>query len=161
MDYPSKPIQDDILVVDDTPDNIRLLSKMLLEQGYVVRKALTGQAALTAVRALPPDLILLDVNMPGMNGYDVCNQLKQDPTTATIPIIFLSALDNESDKVKAFEVGGADYITKPFQFAEVFARVQNQLKIRNLQAQLESRTEELNQALARLQLLQAQLLQQE
>lgn len=126
----------DLLVVDDTPDNLRLLSTMLEEQGYKVRKVINGALALRTVSQAPPDLILLDIDMPQMNGYEVCQQLKSDPKIATIPVIFLSALDDTSDKVKAFSVGGVDYITKPFQVAEVLARVQNQLRIRALSKQL-------------------------
>ncbi|WP_413162774.1 response regulator [Capilliphycus salinus ALCB114379] len=125
-----------ILVVDDTIDSLRLLSNMLSEQGYNVRKVLNGQMALTAAQAAPPDLILLDINMPQMNGYEVCQQLKTQKETAEIPVIFISALDEVLDKVKAFTVGGVDYITKPFQFEEVVARVETQLKIRFLQQQL-------------------------
>lgn len=126
----------DLLVVDDTPDNLRLLSTMLSEQGYKVRKVISGQLALRVVSVAPPDLILLDINMPEMNGYQVCEQLKADPKTSEIPIIFISALDDVWDKVKAFNVGGVDYITKPFQCEEVLARVKNQLTLRWLQKQL-------------------------
>jgi signal transduction histidine kinase len=151
----------DILVVDDVPDNIRLLSTILTEQGYKVRKAINGQMALTAAQTTPPDLILLDVNMPKMNGYEVCQQLKSAPETMNIPVIFLSALDHVSDKVSAFEVGGADYVTKPFQVEEVLARVQHQLQIRNLQAKLQNRNLELQHTLSTLRTTQAQLIQQE
>lgn len=151
----------DILVVDDVPDNIRLLSTILTDQGYKVRKAINGQMALTAAQTTPPDLILLDVNMPKMSGYEVCQQLKSIPDTAHIPVIFLSALDHVSDKVNAFEVGGADYVTKPFQVEEVLARVQHQLEIRNLQTKLQNRNLELQHTLSTLRTTQAQLIQQE
>lgn len=151
----------DILVVDDTPDNVRLLSKILMDQGYTVRKALNGTMALTAVQSKLPDLILLDISMPGMNGYEVCEALKKDIKTVAIPIIFLSAFNDVSDKVKAFEVGGLDYITKPFQYAEVLVRIKNQLTIKNLQNQLQNRNEELQQALTQLRSTQAQLIQKE
>ncbi|MGK7872695.1 MAG: adenylate/guanylate cyclase domain-containing protein [Xenococcaceae cyanobacterium] len=134
-----------ILVVDDTPDNLRLLSVMLTEQGYKVRKALNGQTALKTVRIVPPDLILLDINMPGMNGYEVCQALKADEQTKEIPVIFISALDDVLDKVKAFKVGGVDYITKPFQGEEVLARIENQLTIRQLQKQLQEQNTLLRQ----------------
>ncbi|MEP0802975.1 EAL domain-containing protein [Funiculus sociatus GB2-A5] len=141
--------KEDILIVDDTPENLRLLSKMLTKEGYNIRKALNGQMALTAVQSVVPDLILLDIMMPSMDGYQVCKHLKADPRTAEIPVIFLSALSDAFDKVKAFGVGGADYITKPFQLEEVLTRVQNQLtlkaaKIQNQQinAQLEERVKE-------------------
>jgi signal transduction histidine kinase len=151
----------DILIVDDTPDNIRFLSAMLLERGFNVRKALSGQMALTAVQTLLPDLVLLDVNMPGMNGYAVCRHLKEHAQTQSVPIIFLSALDDVEDKVKAFQVGGVDYITKPFQFEEVLARVQTQLHICNLRKQIEAQNTELKHSFSELKKIQAQLIQQE
>ncbi len=132
-----------ILVVDDTPDNVRLLSAILTEQGYQVRKALNGQRALATVQEYPPDLILLDVMMPEMTGYEVCEKLKSSPKTRSIPVIFLSALDDVSDKVKAFDVGGVDYITKPFHNKEVLARVANHLTIQNQQKLLEEQTKQL------------------
>lgn len=125
-----------ILVVDDTIDSLRLLANMLSEQGYNVRKVLNGQMALTAAQTAPPDLILLDITMPQMNGYEVCQHLKSQEKTAEIPVIFISALDEVLDKVKAFTVGGVDYITKPYQFEEVIARVETQLTIRFLQQKL-------------------------
>ena len=134
-----------ILVVDDTPDNLRLLSALLTTRGYRVRKALNGQTALKTVRTVPPELILLDINMPGMNGYEVCQELKADEQTQEIPIIFISALDDVLDKVKAFKVGGVDYITKPFQAEEVIARIDNQLTIRQLQKQLQAQNSLLRQ----------------
>lgn len=136
----SQPIHEPnckILVVDDTLDNVNLLSKMLTDSGYKVRKALNGQMALMGVQASPPDLILLDINMPDINGYEVCEKLKAEEKTRGIPVIFLSALDDVLDKVKAFKVGAVDYITKPFQFEEVLARVENHLKICRLQQELE------------------------
>ncbi|MBE9118723.1 response regulator [Lusitaniella coriacea LEGE 07157] len=136
----------DILIVDDTPDNLRILSTILTKQGYEVRKALNGQMAMTVVQTRSPDLILLDIMMPQMDGYEVCQSLKNDPKTAGIPIIFLSALKETFDKVKAFEVGGADYITKPFQMEEVLVRVKNQLTICNLQKELRVQNEELQQS---------------
>ncbi|HAN74911.1 MAG TPA: GGDEF domain-containing response regulator [Planktothrix sp. UBA8407] len=145
---------EDILIVDDTPDNLHLLSRMLTRQGYNVRKALSGSMALTAAQTVAPDLILLDIMMPEMDGYQVCQHLKSDPKTSEIPIIFLSALDDVLDKVKGFQVGGVDYITKPFQFEEVLVRVQNQLALRAaeleilvLNAELETRVKERTQEL--------------
>ncbi|HEY9711419.1 MAG TPA: PAS domain-containing protein, partial [Oculatellaceae cyanobacterium] len=126
----------DILVVDDTLNNLRLLSSILTERGYKVRKVLNGEMALTAVQAAAPDLILLDIKMPEMNGYEVCQHLKADVKTCEIPVIFISALDDVLDKVKAFSVGGVDYITKPFQVEEVLARIENQLAVRSLSKQL-------------------------
>ena len=127
----------DILIVDDKPDNLRLLSTMLTERGYKVRKAINGQLALMGVRADLPDLILLDITMPGMSGYDVCQQLKADPRTNAIPVIFISALNEERSRVQAFASGGVDYVTKPFQWEEVIARVETQMKICRLQRQLQ------------------------
>ncbi|AFY83593.1 hybrid sensor histidine kinase/response regulator [Oscillatoria acuminata] len=128
-----------ILVVDDTPDNVRLLSSVLTDNGYRVCKALKGDMALTVCKNAVPDLILLDVMMPGMDGYEVCKCLKQQETTRQIPVIFLSALNEVDDKVKAFEAGGVDYISKPFQEAEVLSRVQTHLKLRQLQINLQEK----------------------
>ena len=126
----------DILIVDDIPANIQLLSQVLIENGYKVRKLISGQRALKAVELQAPDLILLDIKMPGMDGYEVCRQLKASEATCDIPIIFISALDDVFDKVKGFEAGGADYIIKPFEPIEVLARVSAQLKMQRLQQQL-------------------------
>jgi signal transduction histidine kinase len=156
-----QPLIADILIVDDKLENIRLLSDFLSKQQYQVRKAINGQAALNAVKALPPDLILLDINMPKMGGYEVCTALKKDPQTSSIAVIFLSAGNQVSDKVQAFQVGGIDYITKPFQLEEVLLRVQTQLKLQYLQKQLKCRNEELQNALRELQTTQAQLVQKE
>jgi Response regulator containing a CheY-like receiver domain and a GGDEF domain len=126
----------DILIVDDIPANIQLLSQLLIENGYKVRKLISGERALKAVELQAPDLILLDIKMPGMDGYEVCRQLKASEATCDIPIIFISALDDVFDKVKGFEAGGADYIIKPFEPVEVLARVSAQLKMQRLQQQL-------------------------
>src|SRR3982751_7075213 len=112
-----------ILVVDDTPANLQVLAGMLKERGYRVRPVPGGKLALLAAKREPPDLILLDINMPEMNGYEVCEQLKIDETLSGIPVIFISALTDNLDKVKAFATGGVDYITKPFQMEELQARV--------------------------------------
>ncbi|MBE9229760.1 response regulator [Phormidium sp. LEGE 05292] len=128
----------DILVIDDTPENLNLLSVMLTEQGYKVRSVTKGSTGLRGAQAAPPDLILLDVNMPQMNGYEVCQQLKKDDRTREIPVIFISALGDVLDKVKAFAVGGVDYITKPFQVEEVLARIETHLTICKLQKQLQT-----------------------
>ncbi|MGL4503860.1 MAG: GGDEF domain-containing response regulator [Planktothrix sp.] len=133
------PCKGNILLVDDTPDNLRVLSSILTKHGYYLRKALNGEMAITAAHALIPDLILLDINMPSMDGYEVCTALKQSEQTQNIPIIFISVLDDVLDKVKAFQVGGIDYITKPFQLEEVIARIENQLKIKRLQAELQDK----------------------
>lgn len=153
--------QINILVVDDTPDNIRLLSAILSDQGYEVRKALNGKMALRAVSSSLPDLILLDINMPDLDGYQVCHKLKQDPQTADIPVIFISALDEVTDKVKTFKLGAVDYVTKPFEQEEVISRVVNQLRLRSLQLQLEKKNESLEQAMQQLQQTQAGLIQQQ
>ena len=134
-----------ILVVDDKPDNLRLLSAMLAQLGYEVRKVINGQTALKTAQAAPPDLILLDIMMPDMNGYEVCQRLKASAQTCDVPVIFISALDEVLDKVKAFAVGGVDYITKPFSEEEVFARVENNLTIRRLQKQLSEQNARLQQ----------------
>jgi len=128
----------DILIVDDIPANVQLLSMMLIENGYKVRKIIDPKRALTAINLQKPDLILLDIKMPGMNGYEVCRQLKASEITCDIPVIFISALDDIFDKVKGFEAGGADYIIKPFEPVEVLARVSAQLKMQGLQQQLRS-----------------------
>ncbi|MBK6313606.1 MAG: response regulator [Blastocatellia bacterium] len=133
----------DILVVDDNPVNLDLLSNMLQDRSYRVRVATNGRRALAAAKSRPPDLVMLDINMPEMDGYEVCRQLKADPVTADVPVIFISALDEAMDKVRAFEVGGADYVTKPFQFEEVLARIENQLKLSRLQRVLERKNAEL------------------
>ncbi len=119
-----------ILVVDDTPENLRLLSDVLTPRQYHVRCAKSGSLALLGIKAAPPDLILLDIDMPDMSGYEVCAKLKSQPETREIPVIFLSALDDVLDKVKAFEVGGADYVKKPFHVEELVARIKHQLNLR-------------------------------
>jgi signal transduction histidine kinase len=151
----------DILIVDDTAENIRFLSALLLQQGYHVRKALSGKMALMAAQATAPDLILLDVNMPDMNGYEVCKQLKADTKTSSVPVVFLSALDEVTDKVKAFQAGGVDFITKPFQFEEVLVRLQTHLKIQDLQTQLHAKNDQLQDAFDHLKQMQAQLVRKE
>ncbi|MGB3402740.1 MAG: diguanylate cyclase [Microcoleaceae cyanobacterium] len=135
----------DILIVDDTPDNLRVLSSMLIEAGYKVRKAINGTMALRSIQAEPPDLILLDIRMPELSGYEVCAQLKNQPETKNIPVIFLSALDNEKDKVAAFEIGGVDYVTKPLQLQEVLVRVKTHLTLQQQQQQLQQQNNRLQQ----------------
>jgi len=126
----------DIVIIDDNPDNLNLLAGILREHEYRVRMATSPRLALLAVRKAPPDLILLDISMPEMDGYEVCRQLKADAETSEIPVIFLSAYDAPFDKVKAFQAGGVDYVTKPFQAVEVMARIENQLKLSRLQHEL-------------------------
>jgi len=131
-----------ILIVDDTPGNLDLLIDILETHAYEVRVARSGRRALAAVEAAPPDLVMLDINMPEMDGYEVCQALKAAEATREIPVIFLSISDDVLDKVAAFRAGGADYVTKPFQAEEVLARVENQLKIARLQRELVAEREE-------------------
>ncbi len=138
----------DILAIDDTPENLALLSQMLTDKGYKVRSVTKGSTAIRGAIFAPPDLILLDVKMPEMNGYEVCQQLKANDRTRDIPIIFISALGDVFDKVKAFQVGGVDYITKPFQIEEVLARLDTHLTIRHLQIKLEVQNSQLQQQIA-------------
>ncbi|HEY9662491.1 MAG TPA: response regulator [Allocoleopsis sp.] len=146
-----------ILIVDDYPNNLQVLSTLLSQEGYRVRKATSGTFALKAIQAELPDLILLDIQMPQMDGYEVCSRLKADPATANIPIIFLSAMDALHDKVRAFTIGGSDYVTKPFQGLEVLARVKHHLTIqqqRQKLLQLEQELKQTQQMLAQQMLLQ-------
>ena len=135
-----------LFIVDDTPDNLRLLANILSGRGYSIRKALNAAVALKSIQQSPPDLILLDINLPEMSGYDLCKQLKADPLTAEIPIIFISALDNVQDKIKAFQVGGADYVAKPYQMEEVFARIEHQLLLQAQKRQLKAEIRERERA---------------
>jgi DNA-binding response OmpR family regulator len=138
-----KTIKQIFLVVDDTPDNLRLLIRILQRNGYKVRPVTNGFSAIDAIQSSAPDLILLDIMMPDLDGYELCQKLKSKPEFREIPIIFLSALEEGINKAKAFEVGGADYITKPFQVKEVLARVSNQLTVRSLQMQLQEKNQKL------------------
>jgi phosphoserine phosphatase RsbU/P len=126
-----------ILVVDDTAANLQVLVGMLKDRGYKVRPAPSGKLAIAAALRESPDLILLDINMPDMNGYEVCQYLKSNDQLKRIPVIFISALSEQLDKVKAFATGGVDYITKPFQMEELHARVETHLKLHRLQQELE------------------------
>lgn len=147
-----------LLIVDDNPDNLRLLTKILESRDFLVRKALNGRSAVKAAQREAPDLILLDINMPEMNGYEVCQQLKAVEATRQIPIIFISALDQIRDKVQAFELGGQDYITKPFQDREVVARVNNQLLIQQQQKLLTQQNQQLQQEIQYRQEAEAQVI---
>lgn len=138
--------QVDILIVDDSADNLRVLSATLIQQGYKVRCVKSGSMALLGAKTSPPDLILLDIRMPEMDGYEVRQHLKADAQTRDIPVIFLSALDEPLDKARAFQVGGADYITKPFHVEEILARITHQLTICALKRQLDTRDDLLRQA---------------
>ncbi|MFM2313985.1 MAG: hypothetical protein RLZZ04_3261 [Cyanobacteriota bacterium] len=139
-----------ILIVDDTPQNLHLLVDILTKYDYKVRPVPNGKLALSAAEINPPDLILLDIMMPDLNGYEVCRQLKANPQTKDIPVIFISAGNEAVDKVKAFAIGGADYICKPFQMHEVLMRIKNQLMVKSLQQQLRTQNEQLKQTIMQL-----------
>lgn len=134
-----------IIVVDDQPANLKLLEDMLKVSGYKIRSFPRGRLALAAASQNPPDLFLLDINMPEMNGYEVCERLKSDPELSAAPVIFLSALNANEDKIKAFHTGGADYITKPFQLEEVQARIQTHLRLHELQQTLRRQNDQLEE----------------
>ncbi len=154
----------EIMVVDDHPSNVLLLQEMLLRRGYAVRPFLRGREAVESARLTPPDLILLDINMPELNGYETCRLFKQHPALSSIPVIFLSAVNQTEGKMEAFRCGGVDYISKPFECEEVHARVDTHLRLAflqnrlrdqnlNLEAVVEERTRELAQAHAQLAML--------
>lgn len=145
----------DILIVDDTVANLQLLSNLLKDEGYKVRPATSGKLALQAVQQIKPDLILLDIKMPEMDGYEVCQMLKEAPEHRDIPIIFISALTDADDKVKAFKVGGVDYIAKPFQVEEVKARVATHLQLKEYQDNLE---EKVKKGLSEIQILNQEMI---
>lgn len=164
-----------ILIVDDVPGNLLLLSNTLTQQGYSVRCAKNGKMALTGIQHELPDLIMLDVRMPGMDGYEICRTLKSDPSTSAVPIVFLSASNEVEEKLKAFEAGGVDYITKPFEISEVLARVKTQMSLLrarefvdqllvqqyNANQQLEASNQKLQKAMIALKQTQAQMIQNE
>ena len=138
--------KDNIMIVDDTPANLRLLAQMLKTSGYKVRPVPSGKLALSAIEASPPDLILLDINMPDLSGYEVCKILKKQKETKDVPVIFLSALNDSLDKVKAFQCGGVDYITKPFQMEEVLVRIKTHLSLSKMRKSLVSARKEAEKA---------------
>lgn len=140
-----------ILIVDDKPHNVNLLTQILSIKNYKLRVAPRGKLALQSAQLTPPDLILLDIKMPDMDGYEVCQHLKADDRTRNIPVIFISALDAALDKVAAFTLGGVDYITKPFESMEVLARVENQLRLRQFQLQLQNQNAQLQLLLSTTQ----------
>jgi signal transduction histidine kinase len=154
-----------ILVVDDTPANLDVISEALTDAGYEVAIAIDGERALKQVQYTLPSLILLDVMMPGINGFETCRRLKASPVTKDIPVIFMTALSDTADKIKGFQLGAVDYITKPFEETEVLARVNTHIKLRNLNKELEqrvaSRTAELTAALTQVKQSQLQLIQSE
>lgn len=136
-----------ILVVDDNPDNLRLLITVLTEKNYRVRPVTKGALAIRAAQLEPPDVILLDIRMPEMDGYEVCRQLKANQRTQSVPVIFLTVLDDVIDIVKGFELGGVDYITKPVKTGELLIRLENQVQLRSLQRQLLKQNQQLQQSL--------------
>ncbi|MDD1622455.1 MAG: response regulator [Methylococcaceae bacterium] len=146
--------QGNIVIVDDQPNNLRVLSGILQQAGYKVRPALDGDVALKSIKSSPPDLVLLDIRMPEMDGYEVCRRLKADEQTRDIPVIFISALQDMEDKLSAFRAGGVDYLSKPFQMEEVLARVKAHLKLyrlqRDLQTIIDERTRDLRLTLESL-----------
>ncbi|MGD1911711.1 MAG: hybrid sensor histidine kinase/response regulator, partial [Rivularia sp. (in: cyanobacteria)] len=139
---------ENILIVDDSLEILQILSETLSQYGYRVQSVVSGSMALTAVKSAPPDLILLDIHMPQIDGYQVCRQLKASEITSDIPIIFLSGLHDVLEKIKAFQMGGADYITKPFQFQELLARVKHQITIQRLSRQLKKQNQQLEREIA-------------
>jgi diguanylate cyclase (GGDEF)-like protein len=145
----TEPFSASILVIDDQPGNLTLLQRILTNQGYKVHLETNGITAIETAKNNLPDLILLDIYLPEMDGYDVCIRLKEIDLLKDVPVIFISTLSDVLDKVKAFSVGGIDYITKPFDFEEVLARVKTHLKIRGLQTQLEEKTANLEAEIAR------------
>lgn len=142
-----------ILIVDDTEPNVRLLAHVVKKEGYEVMAAFSGEDALSLINKRKPDIILLDVMMPEMNGFEVCKRLKEQNEYKNIPVIFLSALSETDSKVQGFNVGGVDYITKPFQREEVLARIDLHVKLRKLQAELSNKVDQLKQREASLQRL--------
>jgi class 3 adenylate cyclase len=137
-----------VLIVDDTVDNLRLLGEILSAHGYETRAASSGAQALKSAEAEPPDLVLLDIMMPELGGYEVCRRLKDSPLTQDVPVLFMSALDGTQDKVEAFAAGGVDYVTKPYQIAEVLARVRTHIALRSLHAELQRANLELEERVA-------------
>jgi len=146
-----------IVIVDDNPNNLQVLSNILQKAGFKVRQALSGEIALRAIAASPPDLILLDIRMPEMDGYETCRRLKADPETQDIPVVFISALTETNDKLAAFSSGGVDYVSKPFQTDEVLARVRAHVNLYRVRRELRDRDENLRQSLAELETAHARL----
>lgn len=142
------PEKGNILVVDDKLDNLQLLSALLTKNGYEVRPAMSGMMALLSVQTISPDVILLDVMMPAMDGYEVCRRLKEDERTRDIPVIFISALEEAVDRVRALEIGGVDFINKPFYAEEVLARIKTHLTLRRTQIRLENQNAQLENEIA-------------
>lgn len=154
---PATPRTQSILIVDDAPANLRLLSQILTLQGYKIRAVTSGPRAIEAAFANPPDLILLDVMMPDMDGFTTCKQLKANPEMQHIPVVFISALDATEEKIRAFTSGGVDYVTKPFHPEEVLARVQTHLALQSLRNDLEEANVQLADQVHELSALNHQL----
>lgn len=138
-----EPAAGEIVIIDDTPENLHLLNDILSERGYRVRALPNGQMGISSCMASPPDLVLLDITMPGMDGYQVAEKLKSDPVTREVPIIFISAMTQTEDKVRAFNAGGVDYVTKPLQVEEVMARVETHLSISRMREQINQANQKL------------------
>ena len=157
--------QGDVLVVDDTVANLEVVSQVLEDAGYEVAMALSGDRALKLINSHPPDLVLLDIQMPGIDGFETCRQLKNNPKTAGIPVIFMTALSDTTNKVRGFEIGAVDYITKPFQEQELLARVRTHVQMRQwgqlLESKVTKRTEKLQSTLEKLSQSQLQLVHSE
>lgn len=149
--------KNEILIVDDQPENLTLLRRILANQGYHVRPALSGEIALTAIHNDLPDLILLDIVMPGMDGFEVCRKLKESEKTREVPIIFISALDEIENKMQAFSQGGVDYISKPFHALEVLARVNTHLTLSSLVNRLAEKNKALQKTIEEVNQLRGML----
>ena len=152
-----KPKKSELLIVDDNPENLRVLGKMLQDEGYSVRAAQNGKQALVSIESAEPDLLLLDVHMPGMDGFELCKTIKSNAEYKHLPVIFLSALDDSFNKVKGFEAGAVDYMTKPFDVEEVKVRVKNHLQLRSSLLQVEQFKAELVKKDAQIKLLKSKL----
>ena len=137
----------DVLLVDDNPTNLDVLARVLRSQNHRVRTVTSGALALEAMRRQPPEVVLLDVAMPDLDGYQTCALIRDDPKLASIPVLFISAMDGPLDKVKAFESGGRDYVTKPFAAEEVLARVEHHVNLGRLQKHMEQQKDLINEAL--------------
>ena len=157
----SKDYIEEIIVVDDSKFNLNLLSDILNKAGYRVRTAISGEFALESIQEKSPDMVLLDVNMPGISGYEVCRKIKEDISNKDIPVIFVSSLTESEDKIAGFNVGGVDFISKPFNPKEVLVRVKTHLNLRRLQKELITKNLELEDALKSLKVLQMKLMQED
>ena len=151
MPLPSEPRGTTLLIVDDKPQNLRLISDFLAEHGFDLMLARSGAQAIEKTRLATPDLVLLDVRMPDMDGFEVCRRLKEDPGTANVPVIFMTAIDDTAHKVEGFGLGAVDYITKPIQREELLVRIQHHLQLHRLQKELLSKSEDLAQKNAELE----------